>query len=348
MLKSKVKGLFIDISEFSILAARTSGYKLPITVEEIAECSLSRDFSADDVRAFLEQLVDFQGAEYYASRCGVHPRERFLHYYEASSVNKLKDLNFLSEVLESQFNVDPATHSVSIVDARNGSNFDSAKGLTKQIIFCGGPATIFQDVQDQLLSYGVYPERLELSSMTTLGGVCDYARLNQIMAPIICVELTSTHTSVCIINNAQVVVTSTLSFGLDDIYPLLQRELGLKDESSARKLFYSNTFDFAEIGSTLLRRIIKELQATAGFYEVQTGLGIERIFLSALPDNLNWIAASLSDALGIEIIQPNIETWLTGLNIKFAKGLNVSELGARWFSVFSLMGEFQSRKDFPE
>ncbi len=348
MFKSKIKGLFVDLSEFSILAARTSAYTHPIEVEEIAELPLLADVQAEDVRAFLEQLVDFNGAEYYVSRCGVYPRERFLHYYESSSVNKLKDLNFLTEVLESKFKVDPATTSVSILDARSGANFDPEAGLTKQIIFCGGSVSILQEVQDQLLSYGLYPDRLELSSMTTLGGVCDYACLNQIMAPILCVELTSQHTNVFVVNNAQVALTSSLSFGLDDIYLLLQRELGLKDEASARKLFYSNTFDFAEIGSKLLRRIIKELQATAGLYEVQTGLGIACIFLSALPQNLSWIAKSMSDSLGIEIMQPNMEAWLQGLNIKFADGVDVSNLGSRWFSVFSLMAEFQSREGVSE
>ena len=348
MLKPKTKGLFIDVSEFSILAVRTSSYKLPIVVEEVAEFRIEADCSAEDVRAFLEQFVDFKGASYFVSRCGVYPKGRFLRYFEAESSSKAKDPSFLSEVLQSEFNVDPAVNSVSILDARNGSDFDFASGLSKRLVFCGGPSAAFQEVQDQLLSYGVYPERLELSTATTLGGVCDYARFNQLNAPILYVELTSQTANVFILNRGQVEVARPFPFGLDSIYPLLQRELGLKDEASARKLFFSNTFDFAEMGPKLLRRLIKELQATSGFYEVQTGLTIDRVFLSVLPKNLSWIAKTVSDSLGVEIMQPNIEGWLESLNVKLADEVEVANLGSRWLGVFSLMGEFHLREEVAE
>ncbi|CAA6691629.1 MULTISPECIES: hypothetical protein [unclassified Lentimonas] len=345
MLKPKTKGLYIDVSEFSILAVRTSGYKLPIVVEEVAELPIAADCHPDDVRAFLEQLVDFKGASYYVARCGVYPKGRFLRYYEAESAAKVKKPEFLSGILQSEFNVDPVTSSVSILDARDGSDLDIEKGLAKALVFCGAPATAFQEVQDQMLSYGVYPDRLELSSAATLGGVCDYARFNRLDAPIMCVELTSEVANVFIINRGQVDVARPVPFGLDSIYPLLQRELGLKDEASARKLFYSNTFDFAEMGPKLLRRMVKELQATAGFYEVQTGQTIDRVFLGVLPQNLSWIAKTVSDSLGIEILQPNLEAWLEGLNVKLGDGVEIANFGSRWLGVFSLMCEFHLREE---
>ena len=345
MLKPKTKGLYIDVSEFSILAVRTSGYKLPIVVEEVAELPIAADCHPDDVRVFLQQLVDFKGASYYVSRCGVYPEGRFLRYYEAETASKVKNSGFLSEVLQSEFNVDPNTNSVSILDARDGSDFDVEKGQSKQLVFCGGPAVAFQEVQDQLLSYGVYPDRLELSSAATLAGACDYARFNGMDAPVLSVELTSEVANVFIINGGRVEVARPVPFGLDSIYPLLQRELGLKDEASARKLFYSNTFDFAEMGPKLLRRMVKELQATVGFYEVQTGQTIDSVFLSVLPQNLSWIAKTVSDSLGLEILQPNFAAWLESLNVTLAEGVEIANFGARWLGVFSLMGEFHLREE---
>jgi hypothetical protein len=321
---------------------------LPIVVEEVAELPMTADCHPDDVRAFLEQLVDFKGAEYYVSRCGVYPEGRFVRYYEAESAAKVKKPGFLSDVLESELSIDAVANSVSILDARDGSDFDIEKGATKQLIFCGGPLAAFQEEQDRLLLYGAYPDRLELSSATTLGGVCDYARFNQLDTPILCVELSSEVAHVFIVNRGRVEVARPVPFGLNSIYPLLQRELGLKDEASARKLFYSNTFDFAEMGPKLLRRMVKELQATAGFYEVQTGQAIERVFLGILPQNLSWIAKTISDALGLEILQPNIEGWLESLNVTMGDGVEVANFGSRWLGVFSLMGEFHLREAVTE
>jgi hypothetical protein len=345
MFKPKTKGLFIDISEFSILAVRTSGYELPIVVEEIAEYPIVGNFRADDARAFLEQIVDFKGADYYVSRCGVYPSGRFVRRYQVESMNKVKSPGFLEEVLRSEFKIDPELNRVSILDARDGADFDLERGLTKELFLCGAPLSACQEMQDQLLSAGLYPDRMEVSTITSLGGICDYAQFNHIDAPILCIELTSQMATVFIINNGRVEVARPVPVGLDSIYPLLQRELGLKDESSARKLFYSNTFDFAEMGPKLLRRMVKELQATSGFYEVQTGLTIERVFLGVLPKNLKWIAKTVSDSLGIEVLQLDLEPWLGSLNIQLGPGVEVSNLGSRWLGVFSLMGEFQSREE---
>ena len=344
MLKSKAKGLFLDVSEFSILAARTSGYSLPMVVEATAEFAFKDDTGPDEVRAFLEELVDFKGGSYFVSRCGVYPEQRFVRHFEIESVNKLKDPAYLSEVAQSEFNVDLAANVVSVLDARNGADIDVEDRQLKQVVFCGGPIAGLQQQQDQLLAYGVYPDRMELSTVTTLGGICDYARHEQIDSPILCFELTPKSANIFIVNAGQVEVARPVPFGLDSIYPLLQRQLGLRDADSARKLLFANTFDFAEMGTKLLQRIIKELQAATGFYEVQTGQAIEHLFMGVLPRNLAWVANTLADTLGVEVLQPSVETWLNSLQVTLADSVEVSNLGTRWLGLFSLMGEFHLRE----
>ena len=54
MLKPKTKGLFVDISEYSILAARTSGYKLPMVIEEIAELPIEADQDPSEIKEFFQ------------------------------------------------------------------------------------------------------------------------------------------------------------------------------------------------------------------------------------------------------------------------------------------------------
>lgn len=345
MLKPKTKGLFVDISEFSILAARTSGFKLPMVIEELAEFPLGSDVDPEDVKAFLSELVDFKGGGFYVSHCGVYPEKRFVRHYEAETINKAKDMEFLEQVLKSEFNVNPETNEVAILDARNGEDYDPVTNPSKQLIFCGAPSETFQKRQDELLSFGLYPERLELSSLSTLGGINDYAKFSEMSSPILCFELMSTSANIFIVNNGRVDVTRPVSFGLDSIYPLLQRELGLKDEASARKLFFSNTFDFAEMGPKLLRRMTKELQASSGFYEVQTGQTIEKVFISVLPKNLSWVCKTVSDSLGLEILQPSIEPWLESLKITVKDDVEITNLGGRWMGLFSLMGDFRLREE---
>lgn len=345
MLKAKTKGLFIEFSEFSVLAARTSGYKLPMVVEELAEFDLKDGPNAEDLRSFVEGLVDFKKSPFFVSRCGVYPDGRYVRLHEAESTQKLKDADALAEKLKEEYKIDADTHNVAILDPSNGGDFNFEKPKTKRVLLCGAKKSAFDAVQEQLLESGIFPERLELSSISTLGGVADYSRFNDLKAPILFLELTSNQANISVLSGGAVDVARPVPFGLDSIYPLLQAELGLKDQESARKLFYSNTFDFAEMGPKLLRRLLKELQATAGLYEVETGQTIGYVFLSVLPKNLSWITKTVSDVLGLEILQPALGGWLESLQVEIGDGVELLNRGNRWMGLFSLMGEFHLREE---
>ncbi|MGK0176937.1 MAG: hypothetical protein ACI91V_000810, partial [Lentimonas sp.] len=138
MLRSKNKGLFVDISEFSILAARTSGYEASMVIEEVADFPVESDCRLKDVRAFLEQLVDIKGGNYVAN-CGVYPKDRFIRYHEVDSGVRLKNQNALEKLLQSELNIDSEKNSISILNAHDGSQFDPVRSSMNQLVFCGAP-----------------------------------------------------------------------------------------------------------------------------------------------------------------------------------------------------------------
>ncbi len=76
--------------------------------------------------------------------------------------------------------------------------------------------------------------------------------------------------------------------------PVVQKELGLKDEESARKLFYSNTFDFTGMGGTLVKKLLKELQSLIGFMKCRPGQSIGQVFCTQLPANLGWLGLTMA------------------------------------------------------
>ena len=170
-------------------------------------------------------------------------------------------------------------------------------------------------------------------------------QLNNFESSVMYVELVSDSMHIFILNKGKVNMTRFLNFGLDSLFPILQEELGLKDESSARKLFHSNTFDVAEIGRKLLKKVLKELQAVSGHYEVQTGLNIDKFFISLLPSKLSWISNAISNALGIDLITIELEPWLQSLSIEVDDRVDLSTLGPRWLGIFSLIARFRSSEE---
>ena len=209
-------------------------------------------------------------------------------------------------------------------------------------IQCGAQSEEMNEQQNKIIDYGVYPARLELATLSNLGGLINYSNFKSITMPTLVLEITTSSSNVFIINREKVDVTRPIPFGLNGMFPVIQKELDLKDEESAKKLFYSDTFDFTEMGPALLNKMLKELQSSSGFYEVQTGQTIGQIFLTVLPKNLNWIHQTLSRSLGVEVLHLDYPGWLQSQNINVSEDVQLESLDSRWLSLFSLMGNYSN------
>ena len=121
--------------------------------------------------------------------------------------------------------------------------------------------------------------------------------------------------------------------------PIVQKELGLKDEESARKLFYSNTFDFTGMGPLLIKKILKELQSAIGFYEVQTGQSVAQVLTTQLSPKLLWLYTAFSGALGLSSLKLDPVAWLESRQISLPESLVKQAQETRWFGLMSLMAQ---------
>jgi hypothetical protein len=137
-------------------------------------------------------------------------------------------------------------------------------------------------------------------------------------------------------------ISRPIPSGIAAMIPVVQKELGLKDEESAKKLFYSNTFDFTSMGAALVKKLLKELQSSIGFYEVQTGQSIGNAFCTQLPSSLAWLSATMASSLGVAPLKVEMIPWLDSLNIKLAEGVSLGQPEERWFGLFSLLASHQN------
>jgi hypothetical protein len=258
---------------------------------------------------------------------------------------KAKDPAFLAEFVNSQFQIDPTKNVVAVMNSESGQFATAETGYTKELIFAGAPLEDIKSRQQFAVQGGIYPERLELGSVATIAGLGSYLASEDIKSPTLLLEITQETSQVFILRGTQLDLARPIPHGLNSMYPIVQQELGLKDEESARKLFYSNTFDFTEMGPTLLKKILKELQSSTGFYEVQTGQTIGQIHLSLVPKNLAWMSGLLARSLGIDSLKPEFPDWLRGLGVEAAPGCELAALDSRWLGVFGLMGKYDAKAE---
>jgi hypothetical protein len=335
----KRKGIFIEQSEFAFLVARTSSIRPPFTIEAVGELSLD---SGSRGAAFFGGLVDFGSNIYLQANCGIHPANQFIILHELENPAKGKDPAHFEDILRTRYVIDPAITDIDILHADTGERHDFTHINHKRFIFCGAPRVSFSANQKALLEKGIYPRRLELSTISTIGAVIDYAKHSALKEPILYLEMGIKEAVLFILHDGRLEESIKIQRGIESIFPHLQAELSLKDTTSAQRLFFSNTFDFTEMGAKLLAEIIGEVQALTGSYEVRTGQLVEHCFISLLPRNLAWIGQTLASSLGLQPLRMDYVSWLKTFGIEVDDGVDLTQRGPRWMGLFGLMTQHRS------
>lgn len=345
MLSTKNKGFFVELGTFSLLSATTSGLSSPATIERLFEVPVQDDWSG--FRSQLEPLIGGKGQRYVPSHCSIYPPSRFFRRFTIESAAKAKDPGFFPNLLADQMRIDLSANMATVVNAGDGSEFSTAKPMAnqKEVLIAGLGHKDRDEAQGRLVANSVYPSSLQLGTLSVLGGLLSYAQCKSLDRPTLLLEITPGDANLFIVSKHQVDVCRPIPYGLNVMFPIIQKELGLKDEASAKKLFFSNTFDFTEMGGVLLRKMLKELQASTGFYEVQTGQTIGQLFVTQLPRNLGWIETVLSRSLGVPVLHIDYEPWLESRQIKGGAELQLANLDNRWFGLMSLIGQYSGGKD---
>jgi len=345
MRSPKSNGVFVEVGHFSLRTAFTSALRPPLVIESLEEYTSGDNWT--DFEERLESEKGSSGVRYLPACCGVYPDSRFFRRHTIESFAKAKDPNYFTQLISEQFRIDSEKNVTRVVNAVDGSVFTLDKSILnqKEIVICGGKRDEFALEQEKIVGAGLYPETLELGTAATVGGLIHYLKFKGIEQPTLMLEITPSSAYLFIVSKNQIDICRPIPYGLDTMFPLIQEELGLKDLESAKKLFFSNTFDFTEMGSTLLRKMLKELQASTGFYEVQTGMTIGQIFVTQLPPNLSWITTVLAKNIGVKILEIDYTNWLGSMKIKAGDLVQLEGLDSRWVGLLSLMGNYEEATD---
>lgn len=337
MLSAKPKGLFVEASRFGLMVAQVSSPQTPLTVEKVV--SVSPDSGKEKVREAVLGLCGVRGARYAQCSVAVYPKSRFFHRLSVETPAKLKEANYFEEVIRSQMGVDLATSLVSVINACDGLPFDPSRSLASQreLLFCGASTEEFKTQQEELQGMGIYPLRMELGSLSLLGAIMSLANFSAQKRPVLYLEIGAVSSFLYVVGTEKVELCRSVPVGLDSMLPILVSELGMKDEAAARSMLYSNTFDFTEMGPTLLGKLLKEIRASTGFYEVQTGQSIGSVFLHLVSPGLAWVGQGISRSLGIEPMVADLNAWLESRGIKLSDAVARDANLRQMMGVFSLM-----------
>lgn len=331
---TKSKSFFVDFNEHAVFLARTSQAEAPFVIEEILECASGDPSALSDALKALQTKKTPTG--YMHSVCGVHVSRKVIRKVTLEP-KRLKEAEYLNEVAAQQLRIEPDEYTLAVLSAAQGTYYDFAKASQKDAVICGIPTADIIKLQNDLLASGIYPETLELSSVAAIGAIIDYLGFIKSKTPVLILEIGSEITNSFIVTCNGLEASRPIQQGLEAMIPVVQKELGLKDEASARKLFLSNTFDFTGMGSVLTKKLIKELQSSIGFYEVQTGQSVAHVLCVVLPSKLSWLESAIAADLGVSALKVDVSSWLQSKQITLADNMNGSSQDIRRLGLFGLM-----------
>jgi Tfp pilus assembly PilM family ATPase len=339
LFSKKTKGYFVELNENSVLFARTSASSAPLEIEELKECALGDEAAIAEVIKQMQPRKPPSG--YMHSVVGVYPAKRVVRKYTLE-LKKMKDPGYMADVFTQQLRIEPEKFTLALINATDGADYDLAKASQKEVVFCGAPNDDIVATQEHLLNLGIFPDRLELGSVATLGALVDCLAFEKSKTPTLVLDVGNDTTHSFIVSSAGVEASRPIPQGLEAMVPVVQKELGLKDEESARKLFRSNTFDFTGMGPLLIKRLLKELQSSIGFYEVQTGQSVGQVVCIQLSPKLAWLEGALATSLGIASLKFDPIPWLRSRKVVVPDALVKTAGEFRWFGLMSLMVHYNT------
>jgi hypothetical protein len=339
LFSQKTKGFFVELNDHAVMLARTSSAVAPFTVEDMRECPPGDAAALKEAIRLIQPKKSPSG--YLHATVGVFPSKRLVRRHSLE-MKRIKEPGYLAEICSQQFRIEQEKYAIALLNAADGGDYDLAKAVQKDVLFCGLPGDEVVALQNSLLESGIYPERLELGTVAMLGGVVDCLAYSKAKVPTLVLEIGADSTHSFIVSATGVDASRPIPQGLDAMVPIVQKELGLKDEESARKLFYSNTFDFTGMGPLLIKRLLKELQSSIGFYEVQTGQSVGQVLCTQLSPKLAWLDAAIAGSLGIVSLKLDPAPWLQSRQISLPEALAKNAQDIRWFGLLGLMAHYHT------
>jgi len=336
----RTKGFFVEMNENSVLLARTSSVSPPMELEDLKECTLGEQAVVTETLRQLQPRRPPSG--YMHAVVGAYPPRRIVRRHTLE-LKKMKDQGYMADVFTQQLRIEQDKFTIAMINANDGADYDLIKSNQKEVIFCGAPNDDIAATQEKLLNAGIYPERLELGSVATLGALVDCLAFEKSKTPTLVLDVGNDTTHSFILSASGVEASRPSPQGLEAMVPVVQKELGLKDEESARKLFRSNSFDFTGMGPLLIKRLLKELQSSIGFYEVQTGQSVGQVVCIQLSPKLAWLEGALATSLGIAPLKLDPLPWLRSRHVIVPDPLSKTAGDFHWFGLLSLMIQYTSQ-----
>lgn len=335
MISAKKKNFIVEFRPSTIRAARISSESSPTVIEEVGEWNWSEgSIPATEVREFASAKAN----GFLKAACAVYPKDRLLKKLLVDSPRG-KEVDFVLGHLKESVGVDPDDFSVFCLSAESGNEVDLSSVNKKDILLCGSARETVEDMQRRMIDCAIYPRRLEMGTIGTVGALKNAIGNEAGRSPVLFLEIDTDFTTAVIVGPKGVEMARKIDCGSKAIALALKEEMNLKDEAAAEKILESQAFDLGPMAPKLLRKLLRELQSSIGFFEVQTGNSVSELFCLKEGESIEWLEASICDLLNLTPLNLDFPVWLEKNGVTFSGEAVAQKLDTRWIGLMALVLE---------
>ncbi len=337
MISSSKKDYIVEYRPASIRMARVSSFAAPITIEAIEEVPIEED--ADAVADAVRKFSGAKANGYLNGSCIVYPERRVVRQVSIEAP-KGKETEFIFNLLHEEIENAPPELSAHCLSPETGKEIDPSDFNRKEVLVCGVPDPDVSELQQRMLDHAIYPKRLELGTVGTIGALQSALAWKNSNVPALFLELEDRTANAVIIGSKGIEMSRKIDAGSQDIAEALKEELNLKDMEASFRLLSSKDFDFSSISRKILRKLLRELQSSIGYYEVQTGQSVSWVHSSSRRVAMDWLEESVGSFLNLEPFQLEVPQWLESSGIEFASDELRDMTDLSWMGLFSALCTF--------
>lgn len=309
-----------------------SSISAPAVIEDILEIDVLRE---KKVPSLVRSFAGAKTSGYLQASCSVYPEKRIIRNIMLDSA-KGKEGEFIIAQLKEE-GLDPDEYAINCLSSENGEEADLLAFNKKNVLVCGAKHDEIVEVQNKLVSIGVYPNRLEIGTIGTIGILKRVIRTREEKSPVLFLEMESESTNAIIVGSKGVEMARRIDCGARQLAGALKEEMNLKDEAAAEKILLSKDFDLGPIAPKILRRLLRELQSSIGFYEVQTGHSVGRVHCLKQGSKLGWMEYSICDLLSLTSIDVDLVELLQKHEITFRTEELAKTVDITWVGLLALV-----------
>jgi TonB family protein len=172
-------------------------------------------------------------------------------------------------------------------------------------------------------------------SPATLALVRGLVTANSKSVPIVVWDTTETSSHLLLVTDAGVMGAVSLPFGIDRIFSELRAALSLKLIGAAARLFFSDSFDFSDLGPRIVEATADALRGKVRELCSRCSVDSAEFLMTGLPTSHAWFSKALGKAVYLDSFELSLGDLAEASGARLGPGVNPDSSGIPYIGVIT-------------